>query len=259
MLHVRRCTSRLEGSGKSQGFMSYQLTGIFNALVFSLTLVGLGAQLRLVWQRKRAFRRGQLQEGPTAILSLNQFTSSFLAFFSFFIYGACLERFNHYLVWPRLVASFLTLVVLWEIMASRRDWFSLGAFSLCMTMLVGAPILLMLKPTTVVWFRGVSQGFIVVVTIILGQGYLHQVVLMRQQGRTGAVSMQLHQFFLIKDISTVIFAISMGLRFGWPVLLLCTVSGITKVITLWHFRWARLSPVARQRRELLVPESDFGP
>ena len=239
--------------------MSYHFTGIINALVFSLTLVGLWAQLQLVWTRKRAFKSGELREGPTAILSLNQFTSSFLAFCSFFLYGACLERFNHYLVWPRLVASLMTLVVLWEIMVSRRDRASVGSFGLCAVLLLGAPMALVLRPEAAVWFRGLSQGLIVVVTVILGQGYMHQVLLMRQQGRTGAVSMQLHQFFLIKDISTVFFAVSMGLSSGWPVMLLCTVSGITKVVTLWHFRWARLSPVAKQRRELLVPESDFGP
>src|SRR5439155_22387877 len=56
-------------------------------------------------------------------------------------------------------------------------------------------------------------------------------------------------FFLLKDISTIAFALTMGLAGGWPLLLLSGVSGLTKLAAMRHFRWARLSPAARQRRE----------
>jgi hypothetical protein len=58
----------------------------------------------------------------------------------------------------------------------------------------------------------------------------------------------LHQFFLWKDIATMAFALTMGTATGWPVLLMSTVSATTKVITLWHFRLVRRSPLAHRRR-----------
>ena len=102
--------------------MTYHITGLISALIFLLTAGGLWSQLQFVWGRQREFTAGAHgAERPTAVLSLNQFVSSFLAFYSFFIYGAGLARFNHYLVWPRLAASLFTLVLLWEILRDRRD------------------------------------------------------------------------------------------------------------------------------------------
>lgn len=229
--------------------MSYHITGLLSSAIFLLTIGGLWAQLGLVWQRRRSPTTGAPSERPTAVLSVNQFVSSFLAFFSFFLYGACLERFNHYLVWPRLAASLLTLAVLFEILRDRRGRVAGGAFGVCAALLIGAPLGLVTIPGAAEWGRTVSQTLIVVVTVVLAQGYLHQVLLIRQTGRTGGVSARLHQFFFWKDISTITFALSMGTSTGWPLMLLSTVSAATKLVTLWHFRWVRLSPVALQRRD----------
>jgi len=229
--------------------MTYHVTGFISAVIFLLTIGGLWSQLRLVWERKRHFADGQPKtQRPTAILSLNQFVSSFLAFFSFFLYGACLPRFNHYLVWPRLAASLLTLVVLYEIMSDRRQWPGALAFSLCAVLLIAGPAALWWLPQAAGWGRVLSQGLVVVVTVVLAQGYTHQIVLIRQSGHTGAVSLRMHQFFFMKDVSTIAFALAMGLSAGWPLLLLSTVSGVTKLATMWHFRWARLSNQAQARR-----------
>ena len=234
--------------------MSYHITGLMSSAIFLLTIGGLWAQLGLVWQRKRSATNDTIQERPTAVLSVNQFVSSYLAFFSFFLYGACLERFNHYLVWPRLAASLLTLAVLFEIVRDRRDRVATLAFVVCAALLVGAPLGLVTIPGAAEWGRTVSQTLIVIVTLILAQGYLHQVLMIRQTGRTGGVSARLHQFFFWKDISTIAFALSMGTSTGWPLILLSSVSATTKLVTLWHFRWVRLSPIASQRREAMVSE-----
>lgn len=243
------CQSAIRGRSGTLTDMSYHLTGLISSAIFLLTLVGLWSQLGFVWQRRRSATIGDTLERPTAVLSVNQFVSSFLAFFSFFLYGACLERFNHYLVWPRLAASLLTLAVLFEIARDRSDRFSTLAFAVCAFLLVGAPLGLVAIPGAALWGRTVSQSLIVVVTVILAQGYLHQVLMIRQTGRTGGVSARLHQFFFWKDVSTIAFALSMGTSTGWPLMLLSTVSAVTKLFTLWHFRWVRLSPIARQRRE----------
>lgn len=235
--------------------MSYHITGIISSAIFLLTIVGLWAQLRYVWGRKQSAASGVTEERPTAILSVNQFVSSYLAFFSFFLYGMCLEPFNHYLVWPRLAASLLTLAVLFEIVRDRRDRVATLAFAACTSLLIGGPLSLVTIPGATEWGRAVSQTLIVVATVILAQGYLHQVLVIRQTGRTGGVAARLHQFFFWKDVSTIAFALSMGTSKGWPLILLSAVSAVTKLIILWHFRWVRLSPVALQRRDTTVDGS----
>jgi uncharacterized protein with PQ loop repeat len=230
--------------------MSYHITGVVSAAIFLLLLGGLWAQLLFIWQRRKdADRNEETLERPTAVLSVNQFASSFLAFVSFFLYGACLERFNHYLVWPRLAASILTLGILFEIVRDRRDRASTWAFVGCSTFLVVASLVLLAVPGATEWGRAISQTLIVIVTVILAQGYLHQVLLIRKTGHTGGVSPLMHLSFLLKDIATIAFALTMGVAAGWPVMLMSSVSAATKVVTLWHFRWVRLSPLARQRRK----------
>ena len=230
--------------------MSYHVTGVISAVIFLLTVGGLWSQLKLVGRRKQDFAAGPLaNDRPTAVLSLNQFVSSFLAFYAFFLYGACLPRFNHYLVWPRLAACLLTLAVLWEILLDRKERLSRTGFGCCLTLLAASPLWLLLRTPGASWNCWLSQGLVVLVTVILAQGYLHQVVLIRQTGRTGGVSLRMHQFFFLKDVSTIAFALAMGLASGWPLLLLSSVSAVTKLATMWHFHWVRSSPLARQRRE----------
>lgn len=241
--------------------MAYHVTGIISSLIFLLSIGGLWVQLRFIWDRRQAFTAGTSGDRPAAILSLNQFVSSYLAFFSFFLYGACLQRFNHYLVWPRLVATILTLTVLYEIMLDRREWQSVSSFSICFALLIVASALLIVNPHAAQSGKLISQGLIVVVTVLLAQGYTHQVAVIRRNGQTGAVSLRMHQFFLVKDLSTIVFAVTMGTANGWPLLLLSTVSAITKLITMWHFRWVRLSPLALERRNqgATIPEARLEP
>jgi hypothetical protein len=237
--------------------MTYHVTGLLSAVIFLFTVSGLWAQLRLIWTRKHDFARGVAVERPTAILSLNQFGSSFLAFYSFFLYGACLQRFNHYLVWSRLVATLMTLAILYEIQRDRRERRAALAFFGGLALVLAAPVYVASSQRAANAGRFVSAALVVVVTVVLAQGYLHQVALIRRTGRTGAVALRLHQFFFLKDASTIAFALAMGGRDGWPLLLLSGVSAATKLATMWHFRWVRLSPVARQRRE--AGETAAGP
>ncbi len=235
---------------------SYHVTGLISSAIFLLTLSGLWAQLRLVWQRERQVDSViAANQRPTAVLSVNQFVSSFLAFFSFFLYGACLERFNHYLVWPRLAASLLTLAVLFEIVRDRRERVAAVAFIGCSLLMATASVLLVVIPAAAEWGRTISQSLIVAATVVLTQGYLHQVWLIRQTGSTGGVSARLHQCFFWKDVSTIVFALTMGTASGWPLMLLSSVSALTKLVTLWHFRWVRLSPQAERRRTAGVVEN----
>src|SRR6266850_2352495 len=117
----------------------YHVTGFISSAIFLLTIAGLWSQLKLIWKQKALAVSG---DSSCAILSLNQFVSSFLAFFAFFLYAVCLPRFNHYLAWPRLAACVLTLRVLYEIMRDRRDRFSTLGFWSCLVVLLGGSVLL---------------------------------------------------------------------------------------------------------------------
>ena len=224
--------------------MNYHLTGAVSTFFYLLTLAGLGGQIGIVRQRRRAWAAGALSgDRPTAILSLNQFTMSFLAFFSYFVYGFCLERFNHYLVWPRLVAIALVLIILFEIARDRRGW-TIAVFVSCLAATLAGVALLLSGAEIGVGGRLVSQILVAVVALLLIQGYLSQVLLIRRSGRTGAVSRRMHQMFLGRDIATISFALAMGLKTGWPLLLMNGISAGTKVVVLYHFRWARLRSAA---------------
>jgi hypothetical protein len=88
------------------------------------------------------------------------------------------------------------------------------------------------------------------ITILLAQGYTHQISLIIRSGKTGAIDIRMSQFIVMMDLSTIAFAISMGLAKGWPLILLAVISGLTKCIIMYLFRWVRLSPVAQTRSSL---------
>lgn len=228
--------------------MFYDVAGFINTLFVLVSLTGIWAQVRKIGRR-----RADSSETATAVLSLNQFTVSFLAYFSFFVYGYSIEPFNHYMVWPRLLAALLVARILFEIWRDRRSRPSATAFG-------GTCVALVCGLAGLVWGerfvdegRMVSATLIVVVTGLLAQGYAHQILLIWRCGRTGAVSLRMSQRILLMDISTFVFAVAMGPQAGWPLILLATVSGATKLVIMWLFRWERTSVAALKKRSTAVP------
>ncbi len=231
--------------------MEYHLIGLVNVVIFLLCLAGIWTQLRLIERRKVLFAAGGLSgERPTDILSLNQFASSFLAFFSFFVYGFVIERFNHYLVWPRLLATLLTLAILYQIMIDRREARTVAVFAACSAATLAAVSFLAARVKVAPGGRAFTQGLVLVSAVIVAQGYAHQIAVIRRTGRSGGVSLRMHQLTFFKDISTMMLGVAMGLKTGWPLLLTNGLCALTKLGVMWQIRWARLSPLARQRREI---------
>ena len=97
----------------------------------------------------------------------------------------------------------------------------------------------------------VMTTMIVVITALLAQGYIRQISMVLSLGRTGALDKNMSLFILLMDLSTIAFALTMNIDASWPLLLLATVSGITKIILLYLFRWVRISETAFQRRQLV--------
>lgn len=223
----------------------YNLFGTINTIFIFVSLYGVFSQLSTIWSRKHD---NETKQEPTSLLSLNQFTVSFLAYLSFFIYGYSIEPFNHYIVWPRLIASCLVLLILFEIWRDRRTSNSLLSLSITGTSLAVAILGLFIGETIADQGKYISTAIIFAVTILIGQGYYHQIKLILCSGQTGAVDLKMSQFILMMDISTIAFAITMGLKEGWPLLTLAITSAITKVIIMYLFRWVKTSDKAKLRR-----------
>lgn len=227
----------------------YHMMGLLNVLTFMLTIVGLCLQLRMVLWRWRLFRTGALADSrPTSILSLNQMSSIYLACFAFFFYGLSLAPINHYLAWPRFIAVLLVIAILYQMVLDRRTVMVRIVFAATLLLLVALPLLFWIGPAGLPDPVGVGQWLIISATLVLGQGYWHQIHTIRTTGQTGAVSLRFHQCVLLTAVSTVLFGVSMGIERGWPLMLLATVSASLKLATMWHFRWVRISPLAHARR-----------
>jgi len=124
--------------------------------------------------RKRKISRPE-REQPTSLLSLNQFTVSYLAYLSFFIYGYSIESFNHYIVWHRLIASVLVAIILFEIWQGRKFQPPKGSFcSACVTLLFSISGLF-IGETITDHGRHISTTIIILVSILIAQGYYHQI------------------------------------------------------------------------------------
>ncbi len=225
---------------------TYQFFGSLNTLMMFVSVYGLWIQLRLVWQRKQDISI----KHSTDLLSTNQFFAAFLAYCSFFIYGYSITPFNHFIVWPRLLAALLVTMILWEIFRDRQNRRSKGIFALSLCGLIVGISGLLLTPQTGGISQSLTATMIVAVTLFLAQGYYHQIRLIIKNGETGAVALKLNQFIALKDVSTIAFALTMNISSSWPLIFLATTSGITKLVIMYLFHWVKVSEVAKSRAML---------
>jgi len=222
----------------------YDFFGAVNTVFIFVSLLGVLSQVKTIWQRKKQ----KINGGATELLSINQFTVSYLAYFSFFIYGYSIEPFNHYIVWPRLIATLLVGIILYEIWVDRKTKVSFSILITAIFSLLVGILGLFYGDTFTDEGRYVSTIIILVISVLIAQGYYHQIRLIFKSGSTGAVDLKMSQFILMMDISTIAFALSMGVANGWPLMVLAITSGITKLIIMYLFKWVKVSPIAIQRR-----------
>lgn len=225
---------------------TYLVFGAINTTFITVSLYGVFSQLRKIWARKEA---NNSRQGATALLSLNQFSVSYFAYLSFFIYGYSIEPFNHFIVWPRLIASLLVLIIIVEIYKDRKSTSSLSSLLFSCTAFIIAICGLFAGETIVDQGRAISTTIILVVSALIAQGYYHQILLIVRSGSTGAVDLKMSQFILMMDISTIAFALSMGLKEGWPLMVLAVTSATTKIIIMYLFKWVSTSALAQERRK----------
>ncbi len=225
--------------------MDYHLSGTISAFFVTLSMSGIALQLRQVLQRKQAFKTGRLAAGQvTAALSLNRFFAAFYGFYGMLLYGMCLDQFNHYLVWPRVVAIILLTIILLEIRNDRRS-----AAARCVFVLVwlldcaalGLPFTGWRVDVHDLWL---SRIILMSALVVFVQGASHQIWIIRKNASTGALSWPMHALFAVKDIASLAFGINLGWESGWPVVLFHVGSLTFQCLILYHFRWVRSAPGA---------------
>ncbi len=232
----------------------YHLTGLASAFFTTLALTGLSLQVKFIRARKQRFTRGELgDERPTSTISLNRFSATFLGYYSLFAYGLCLERLNHYLVWPRVLAVLITLVILHAIMVDRKGALPSGLFAGGVVLFALAPLIRLLGAGALAYSVWVVQALVIAATVFFLQGAIHQVVKIRRAGRTGGLSLSMHQLFFLKDFFSIGFGLAMGAA-GWPLLLFNGVSLVMQCVLMWQFYWVKRSPLAEQRSAAYQPE-----
>jgi len=180
----------------------YNVFGSINTLFIFVSLYGVLSQVRTIW-RNKANDNGKGQ--ATVLLSLNQFCVSYLAYFSFFIYGYSIAPFNHYIVWPRLVATLLVGIILFEIWWDRKSTLSLYTFIISILFTIVGIIGLFLGNTFIDEGLFISTGIILIISVLIAQGYIHQFSIIIKSGSTGAIDLKMSQFILMMDISTICF------------------------------------------------------
>ena len=230
--------------------MFYTLLGVLSNCFILINVFGIWIQLRTILRRKQFFKEaGERGERPTAILSLNHFVTRLIAFFVVVIYGYSLRPFNHFLVWANLSVVVILYVIILEIFIDRRDSTTRRIFFLVTLFLLAGLTAWAVGESAIPYTRSFAEFVIPFLAILIAQSDLHQVYLMRRSGGTGAVAIRTLQTTVMKDISVVAFGLVMGVSSGWPVIVSAGTSGVTKSLILWHFRWARLSRLAAERRE----------
>lgn len=230
----------------------YDFAGFLSAFFVSLSLIGILLQIKLILRRKKLIAIGELKnEEATSVLSLIRFATSFLAFFTMYFYGLTLIEFNPYLVWPRVFALFFLLVVMYFIKSDRKDFLSIFTFYAACFVVFLSIVLGFSEYRSYLGQFLAPQILVVIGVVFLVYGFVVQILKIRKSGEIGALSLAMHQLYFVKDFSSVLFGTMMGLAHGWPVLIAHGISMVFQLLTMWHFRWVRLSGKAKKNARQL--------
>ena len=205
--------------------MLYHILGFASAALFLLTWLGL-------WSQIKAMTRYQVHvasnnDDANHSLSLNQFGSSYFAFFSIFLFGISGRAFQPLLGVDTIWRAHLRSLSFGKYGNTGALQFQAIVAAVALLALVGGTLSIAFRPFPTLAQLG-ANTLMLVVTVILFQGSLHQWFVLQRRQKVGSLSFALFRNILIKDVSTLLFGLTMPLSQSWPLLILNGTSVIMR-------------------------------
>jgi uncharacterized protein with PQ loop repeat len=194
------------------GFL-YHLFGYLSSVFILFPLYGIYLQLNLIWKRKK---NNQSSNATTQNISLYRTFASYFAFFATFLLGLALPKTDPYMVSSRFIALALSLLILWEIFIDRRTKASILTLIFCISLPLVSSLTASLNRLLLTSNVELIKYFIIIATLILVHGYYVQITILIKSKNVGALSKGMYRCFLVKEISTFAFALTLGNENGWP-------------------------------------------
>lgn len=217
--------------------MLYNLVGTLSSIMFLGCLFGLVRQFQQINQRKvLAHKQHEPLGFATQSLSVNNFFSSFIGFYAFFVYSMMLQEVDYYLFVTRLLAASATMIILYEVYKDRSQLSQKLPFLIAIVAMVIAFISFEFRENWLLVGRSVASVLAVGATLIIFQGGVQQIRKIRKAQTTGALSFSMNAIFMGKDLSNLAFGLVLGFADGWPLILIGSVSSMVKAVTLYQFK-----------------------
>ena len=216
--------------------MLYSVVATMSSMIYMGCLWGVVQQILIIKKRREKYTTGKASLGfATQSLSVNGFTSSFIGFYSFYVYAILMTEIDFFILVTRLLACLMTTYVLFEIYRDRLPVVERIPFQVAVFFIITSIAVLIFRDSLVHDGKKYAIALTLFATIVMFQGGLSQIVSIVRQGATGALSAKMTMVFFLKDVTNVIFGAVIGFSEGWPLMLIVRVRKKKKMINLILF------------------------
>lgn len=213
---------------------SYHFWGFISSSLFLSSIPAIFHQLKTITQRKRLIANGSLSETATQSISLNQIFSSYLAVFSFFIFGLVRDTPDLFLTIPRAIMGFLLYLVILELYRDRRDVRSLTALLAASLSLITPGVIFLSGLRASSFTRSGADTLVCLATVLLAQGNLSQYLALKRSQKRGAVSLPMHLVLYLKDLSGLLFGLELGAA-AWSIVAMHGSNLVLRAPVIWGY------------------------
>ncbi|PHR73461.1 MAG: hypothetical protein COA66_03470 [Arcobacter sp.] len=216
--------------------MLYNIVGSLSTLLFIGCLWGLYEQIKKIKKRELEYDYTSKNLAyATQSISVNGFFSSFIAFYAFYIYSIFLDNIDYFIFGTRLLASLVTLYILFLIYKDRTALKEKLPFTIAFIAMILSIGILFFREESMIIGKNTSITIIITSTIIMFQGGISQIITIFKHKCTGALSLKMNIIFCLKDVMNIIFGFVIGIADGWPLILMGTISAFLKISVIFQF------------------------
>lgn len=184
----------------------YHLFGLLNSLCYLFPCYGIYLQIKKINERKLLGFKD-----TTENISLNRLFASYLGCFANFILGLSFIDLNYYLSISRLAFCILTIYIFYQIYEDRKTNLSFNSLIFSILAIISFLALSYLNRELLIKLNFQIQIFAVFGLFYLVQGYITQIKVLYKTKKVGGLSKCMFQFFMLKEISSLIFATTLNL------------------------------------------------